>query len=76
MNIDEVISMDARDVLVSICNGYNLPVWSNPRDNLMEILQSGMVEDLDCLRALDAYDEYHYEACREDIIEEYLQTQK
>ena len=68
--------MMAQDILVSICNKYNLSVWSNPRDNLMEILQSGMVEDLDCLRALDAYDEYHYEACKEDIIEEYLASLK
>lgn len=55
------------DEINGIAKSYNLEVWSNIRDTLMDILESGMVSLEDKLKAFDLYDEYLALSTLEDL---------
>ena len=42
----------------AICHKYDLPIFENPRDSLMEIIASAEASGEDKLEAFDLYDEY------------------
>lgn len=44
-----------------ICQKYELPVFENPRDNVMVILAAAEPTGADKLEAFDLYDEYMLE---------------
>jgi hypothetical protein len=55
-----------------LCNSYNIQVFDNVRDNVMSLVESGMVSDEEKLEAMDLYDEYLIEANKLDILCEYV----
>lgn len=55
------------DEINNIAKSYNLEVWPNVRDTLMDIIESGMVSLEDKLKAFDLYDEYLMLFTLEDI---------
>ena len=55
-----------------LCNSYNIQVFDNVRDNVMSLVESGMVSDEEKLEARDLYDEYLIEANKLDILCEYV----
>lgn len=54
-----------------LCNSYNIQVFDNVRDNVMSLVESGMVSDEEKLEAMDLYGEYLIEANKLDILCEY-----
>ena len=55
-----------------LCNSYNIQVFDNVRDNVMSLVESGMVSDEEKLEAMDLYDEYLIEANKLEILCEYV----
>lgn len=55
-----------------LCNSYNIQVFDNVRDNVMSLVESGMVSDEEKLEAMDLYDEYLIEANKLDILCDYV----
>lgn len=55
-----------------LCNSYNIQVFDNVRDNVMSLVESGMVSDEEKLEAMDLYDEYLIEVNKLDILCEYV----
>ena len=55
------------DEINSIAKSYNLEVWPNVRDTLMDIVESGIVSLEDKLKAFDLYDEYLVLSTLEDL---------
>lgn len=50
--------LDAREKIEAICKEYDLPIFENPRDNVMVILESAEPSKEDKLTAFDCYDEW------------------
>ena len=55
------------DEISSIAKSYNLEVWPNVRDTLMDIIEAGMVSLEDKLKTFDLYDEYLVLSTLEDL---------
>lgn len=55
-----------------LCNSYNIQIFDNVRDNVMSLVESGMVSDEEKLEAMDLYDEYLIEVNKLDILCEYV----
>lgn len=55
-----------------LCNSYNIQVFDNVRDNVMSLVESGMVSDEEKLEAMDLYDEYLIDVNKLDILCEYV----
>ena len=51
----------------NVAKSYNLEVWPNIRDTLMDIVESGTVFLEDKLKAFDLYDEYLVFSTLEDL---------
>ena len=53
----------------TLCKKYDLTTFPNVRDNVMNILASAEPSDEDKLEAFDLYDEWLFEAFKEDLKE-------
>lgn len=62
---------EARAKIEAICKEYDLPVFENPRDNVMVILESAEPSKEDKLTAFDCYDEWLLDTneCSDDDFE-------
>lgn len=50
----------------AICKKYDLPIFPNIRDNVMRIIESAEPSRAEKLEAFDLYDEWSYEAIRNE----------
>ncbi len=51
----------------AICEKYDLPIFPNIRDSVMNILVSAEPSDEDKLEAFDLYDEWLYLSCMDEV---------
>lgn len=62
---------DPKTKIEALCKEYDLPVFKNPRDNVMVILESAEPSKEDKLTAFDCYDEWLFatKVCSDDDFE-------
>lgn len=53
--------------LENICKAYDLPVFQNPRDNFLMIIQSNKPSSDDKFEALELYERYLIAEYTEDV---------